>query len=451
MEDILKLLKERSQEDWLIHYDSKQFYRLTTEFYQQFKQLNSSNKPLQIILAESNPYKFLAAFLASIAANCRIFLCNPDWQQQEWEQVFSLVRPDIIIGQLNNNVKLEACNIPIKTLPANLNYTIMIPTGGSSGHVRFTIHTWKTLKASVQGFQAYFQIKSINSFCVLSLYHVSGLMQFLRSFLTNGQFLVTSYKSVNESKKYNLNLSNYFISLVPTQLQSLLESNSYWLSQFYTVLLGGAPSWSSLLSTAREHNIRLALTYGMTETASQIVTLKPQDFLNDNNSNGQVLPHAKVRVDAQTGTISIDAQSLFLGYYPEIRVNTELITDDVGYFDPSGYLHILGRNSQKIVTGGENVYPIEVESAIVETGLVKDVAVIGVSDSKWGQAIAAIYVPQNQTISQENIKLALVYQIAKFKHPKYWIKLDKLPRSPQGKINYRKLHSIVNKIINNFD
>jgi O-succinylbenzoic acid--CoA ligase len=235
-----------------------------------------------------------------------------------------------------------------------------------------------------------------------------------------------------------------------------LESKPDWLSQFQTVLLGGAPAWQSLLETARKYRIKLAPTYGMTETASQIVTLKPERFLSGNHSSGQVLPHAKVTIYSdrnellepkQTGIITIEAESLFLGYYPEItRDRKSFQTDDLGYFDEKGDLHIVGRNSQKIITGGENVFPKEVEAAILATQLVKDVAVIGLSDCQWGQVVTAVYVPKQKSLSPKELKIAIADKIAKFKQPKYWIPVENIPRNQQGKVNYQRLQQIATQL-----
>ena len=239
---------------------------------------------------------------------------------------------------------------------------------------------------------------------------------------------------------------------MPTQLQFLLQSGAgEWLSKFHTVLLGGAPAWQEILDTARQYNIRLSPTYGMTETASQIVTLKPEDFLNGNNSSGQVLPHAQVNIfsdsgkllaNNQTGIIKIQSNSLCLGYYPETFSNSQYFqTDDLGFFDDNGYLNIVGRCSQKIITGGENVFPAEVEAAILATQLVKDVCVIGLPDQKWGQIVTAVYIPKQPDISLESIKTAIQNKLSKFKQPKDWFKVEKLPRNQQGKINYQQIRS----------
>jgi O-succinylbenzoic acid--CoA ligase len=405
-------------------------------------------------LAEKNPGNFIASFLASIITNNYIFLCNPDWQRAEWQQVFNLVEPDFIWAE--NNI-IDSVSVFKSQLQANLapvinSSLIMIPTGGSSGKIRFAIHTWSTLTASVQGFCEYFQVKTINSCCLLPLYHVSGLMQLMRSFLTKGKLVIFPYQNLKQGKQPDINPQEFLISLVPTQLQFLLQFDPHWLASFQTVLLGGAPVWQDLLDRARKYQIALAPTYGMTETASQIVTLQPKDFLTGHNSNGRVLPHAQVTIiddskqplpNGKIGQITIQSNSLYWGYYPQLNSHQIFITDDLGWFDEEGYLHIVGRNSQKIITGGENVFPSEVEAAIFATGLVKDVCVIGLPDCYWGQVVTVVYVPIKLDISERLIQQKLQDQLSKYKHPKHWFPVDCLPRNQQGKINYQQIFDIV--------
>jgi O-succinylbenzoic acid--CoA ligase len=107
--------------------------------------------------------------------------------------------------------------------------------------------------------------------------------------------------------------------------------------------------------------------------------------------------------------------------------------------DESGYLYIIGRDSQKIITGGENVYPFEVETAIRQTNLVKDVVVLGLPDSRWGQVIVAFYVPVNSQINQTSIQSQIKDKLVNYKLPKHWIKLPEIPKSTQGKINQTTL------------
>ncbi|MGQ4647253.1 AMP-binding protein [Lyngbya aestuarii] len=455
MQELLGHLKQRATEDWLIGHDSRKLSELSEQLFLELTKLQLSSQPLKILLAEEDPVRFLACFVAACAAGSQVFLCNPRWVPREWQQVVEIVEPDLIWGQLPSLPfpLMPSPRFPISRCSPQQSARIMIPTGGSSGRIRFTIHSWATLTASVQGFHQYFGQKPINSFCVLPLYHVSGLMQFLRSLTTGGRMVIEPFKALIAVKECDLDPREFFISLVPTQLTRLMELDfSPWLSCFRTVLLGGAPAWGSLLEEARRHSIPLAPTYGMTETASGVVTLQSEDFLKGNHSSGQVLPHAHVKIcnvagnvlaANQTGMITIKADSLALGYYPEsFNQQQYLATDDLGFFDEQGYLHIIGRRSNKIITGGENVFPAEVEATIRATGLVSDVCVIGLPDQYWGQVVSAIYVPRSLKVSTATLEKEVATKLSKFKLPKYWLALENLPRNSQGKVNYQELKRV---------
>ncbi|BAZ39143.1 O-succinylbenzoyl-CoA synthetase [Calothrix sp. NIES-4101] len=485
-------------DDWLFGSEKYQFQQLIENYYLEINKVNKADsiKELNIIICDRNPVHFLAAFLAACIANSQVFLCNPDWGENEWHYVLDLVAPDIILGQgakyhLEHGLEycLERRRQEDRKICKNSESVthqhpfIMIPTGGSSGEIKFAIHTWETLMASVRGFTEYFQIKEVNSVCVLPLYHVSGLMQFMRAFITGGKLVILPFKDLESgeiSNIPNINYADFFISLVPTQLQRLLDNSSFreyenhentytnkYLSEFKTVLLGGAATWDELLQKAKFHQIKLAPTYGMTETASQVVTLKPDNFLNGKLGCGQVLPHAEVIICDEednilpanhVGKIRIKSASLALGYYSKINQNinnnlnnnfsTEyFLIDDVGYFDQDGYLYIIGRNSEKIISGGENIYPKEIEAAIRATNMVTDICVIGLQDKYWGEVVTAIYVPKYANTSIFAIQTILKYKISKFKIPKHWIPVTELPRNHQGKVNRQKLYEIANRWI----
>ena len=453
MTDLLIHLQNWTDQKKFIGYDNRLFYELVQTYIQQFNLLQNNlenDSIFKIILAEREPNKFLAVFLACIITKTLVFLANPDWQESEWQQVFELVKPDLIFG-LDQDFSINNKSIK-KTFLVNNDYLnqslVMIPTGGTSGKIKFAIHTWSTLTSSYQGLREYFNLEKINSFCLLPLYHVSGLMQFVRSFLSLGQLIVLPYSSFKNNPILTFEYQSFFISLVPKQLHFFLDNYPDWLTQFPIVLLGGANASLNLLERAREKKIKLALTYGMTETASQIVTLKPNDFMAQNNTVGQVLPHAQMIIcdgqgqelsHNQTGIIAIKAKSLFLGYYPNFNDSNIFLTDDVGYFDEQNYLHIVGRNSQKIITGGENVFPLEVETAILETQLVKDIVVIGVLDEQWGEVVTAIYISPSNNFDLEELKIILRKQLSAYKCPKHWLAVAQIPRTTIGKINYQSL------------
>lgn len=471
----LTRLEQRHNEDWLIGFDCQKLAAIAHRTLQNLAQWPASAPPT-LFLSESDPWHFLAYFIAACSSPCTVVLGNPTWTETEWHQAIELTKPDLILSQTVG--KQQAADnrqsaAPLHLLsPAHPLPLILIPTGGSSGTLRFAMHTWDTLTASVSGFQQHFQVERVNSLCVLPLYHVSGLMQFMRSFLSGGKLAIVPFKSLQAGDYPALPTEHFFLSLVPTQLQRLLQAGADqeqaaaegWghgrifsapsplsPSPHLTILLGGAPAWAELLESARNHNLPIAPTYGMTETAAQIATLKPAEFLQGRSGCGRVLPHAQVTIRAasgqelppnQVGRVAIAAKSLMLGYFPQVSTKAELLTADLGFLDEAGYLHILGRADGAIISGGENVFPAEVEAAIWQTGLVIDVCVVGLTDPEWGQIVTAVYVPA-QTATVEEIKAAIAPTLCRYKQPKHWVAVAALPRNAQGKINRQQVLALL--------
>jgi len=431
---IYTLFSQRLQAGWLVKIDRHVTLDLAERKLAEFSQF----PPNFISIATLDPIEFIANLMAGLRLGIPIFLGNPHWGTVEWAQVSKLTA---------------------KVSPQQHQHLVMIPTGGSSGEIKFVIHTWETLSASVWGFQEFYAVGEINALCTLPLYHVSGLMQLWRSLLTGGKLFIIDFHQLYHDPTVfidRIDLECYFISLVPTQLSKLLDVDSKWLNQFQTILVGGAPPRIGLLNRARIAQLPLALTYGMTETASQVTSLKPAEFLAGNNSCGRVLPHAEIELislNNELKSLRIKARSLMLGYFPNLDVATFFEPDDLGSFaggaEPhqrDGYLTILGRTSGKIITGGENVFPIEIVDAIMASGLVADVWVIGLPDRYWGQVVTALYVvkfPVSATI----LSSALVGKISNYKIPKHWIPVPHIPRNSLGKILTQEVAALVNQLI----
>ena len=172
------------------------------EFIEEFEQRLASltwGQPFPtILLAETDPLRYIAGFLVAVHHHCPVILANPHWGDWEWQQVYQQVHPHLCFAD-------SLFNLPpfpsTSQLPSSL---ILIPTGGTSGQMRFVQHTWKTLMASIQGFQKHFQIDIIHSCCLLPLYHVSGLMQFLRSYVSGGQLIIMPFKSLTAARMAKL-------------------------------------------------------------------------------------------------------------------------------------------------------------------------------------------------------------------------------------------------------
>lgn len=384
-------------------------------------------------IEQSDSVSFLAAILRLLHKRRSAALFSCLWSRKENQDVKAKLRNVDNLTGTDQDLQLKM----------EQNFIFLVPTGGSSGKIKFAIHDQQTLSASVAGFQSFFGLEQIHCFCILPLYHVSGLMQVWRSLLTDGTFYLGNYGELKQKILPEEDFSEFCISLVPTQLQVLLNVCPEWLQQFKLILLGGAPPWRSLLDQARQYELKIALSYGMTETASMVVALKPEEFLAGKDCAGQVMPHAKIHLD-QDGLISIEGQSLCHGYYPEWRGDRFFMTDDIGYFDADGLLHIVGRQSQKIISGGENIYPSDIEAAIQATNLVTDVTVCGVADEYWGQIVTAVIVLKID-VKIEEVKEAIAQSLPKYKQPKQWLSVAKLPHNAQGKVNQTVLRAMIEK------
>jgi o-succinylbenzoate---CoA ligase len=429
MSDRYELFSRSIRSGWLTnHLTVAQSDRLLQLAEKKSLELTQSRSNF-IAIASADPIEFIAQFMTGSRLGLPIFLVNPNWGTSEIAQFARLTAN---IDRVQHRER------------------IMIPTGGSSGQLKFAMHTWETLSASVWGFQAFYQVKKINSVCVLPLYHVSGLMQLIRSLLTDGKLFITDFQQLCIDR---IALDNYFISLVPTQLHKLLDLDPQWLAGFHTILLGGAPPSIDLLERARLARLPLALTYGMTETGSQITSLQPAEFLAGKYSCGRVLPHAKIQIGSavnQIGAIEIAAKSLMLGYFPDLNSSPYFTPDDLGKIDELGYLTIIGRSSGKIVTGGENVLPIEVVNAIMATKLVRDVWVVGVPDPYWGQKVTAVYVPTDPQLTAQMLTIAITGKISKYKIPKVWIPVAEIPRNSLGKISIPQVEALAARLFESF-
>jgi O-succinylbenzoic acid--CoA ligase len=259
----------------------------------------------------------------------------------------------------------------------------------------------------------------------------------MRCALTGGEYRPLDWKAVQGGAIPVLppKPQGWVISLVPTQLERLLRTPAAtaWLQGFRTIFLGGAPAWPELLDKAVAHQLPIALGYGMTETAAMVTALRPEEFLLGDRSNGGALPHAAVRVD-HDGVISIGGDSLFRGYYPQWRDGGDFVTGDLGRLDARGHLHVQGRRDAVIITGGEKVDPAEVEAVLRGTGEFAALAVIGVPDPEWGQAVVAVY-PATIRPDLPKVTRVLAGGMPAYKRPKHYVPLADWPVNEQGKIN----------------
>ncbi|MGK7911957.1 MAG: AMP-binding protein [Synechococcus sp.] len=488
MADFTTLLIDRSVTSWIHHPEAHRFDEWFDTAHQQLAKLAGSSQ--RIVLSDRHPVRFLARLAAIHASGHVVFLGNPDWADREWQQVREIVRPQAILGDTPLADSTEPCkSVVVRKPTANLHDVdlptsadgalICIPTGGTSGQLKFACHTWTTLTAAAVALHQHLGNPSpLNSFCLLPLFHVSGLMQFVRSLVTGGQLFLGQSKQFLAGNYRAIPPDTWCLSLVPTQLKRAIDTPELveWLMGCRVIFLGGAPAWPSLLDAARRLRLPIAPAYGATETAAQVATLLPQAFLAGVQDCADLLPHVSIDIldragdrlpVNRVGRLAIQSPSLALGYVPASQVQSRTsagwVPDDIGYLDGEGRLHVLGRSSDTIMTGGENVFPAEVEAAIRDTQLVEDVAVIGVPDEEWGEVVTALCVVKtsiHSTVSEDivraestrsvsltTIATVLSTQLARYKHPKRWAIVEVLPRNRRGKIDRHQLRQLADDAV----
>jgi o-succinylbenzoate---CoA ligase len=387
----------------------------------------SAGGPRDAVVEESRPDLFMAGFARAVAAGGTVIVADPSWGAVERAQVPSA----------NRNAKIE------DQKSGSEHGWLGLPTGGSSGALRWAMHDQDTVAAAVRGCCGHFEVGRVNAVGVLPLHHVSGLMAWMRCALTGGRYLPWAWADLEAGRWPQLAAGDWFLSLVPTQLQRLVArpDATGWLRRFRAIFLGGGPAWPELLDRAAEARLPLAPGYGMTETAAMVAALRPEEFLGGRRGCGSALPHAHLTV-GEEGVIEITAQSLFHGYYPHWRTEAgPWSTEDLGRFDELGGLHVLGRRDAVIISGGEKVEPAEVEAVLRSTGQFADVAVVAVRDAEWGEAVVACYPVDAPAPDLAHVKQCLAGELAPPKQPKHYVPIA-WPRNAQGKINRAMLAAL---------
>ena len=316
----------------------------------------------------------------------------------------------------------------------------MIPTGGTTGEIKLARHDQHTIAAAVAGFAVHFGISCINAVGVLPLHHVGGLMGWMRTALTGGEFRDEDWRRLQTVAQEKTPGNDWVVSVVPTQLRRLLASDfgRDWLRGFDVVLLGGGAVPEAVASEARAAGIRCALGYGMTETMAMATALRPDEFLAGRSDSGEPLPHADVDVDV-TNRIQVGGASLFRGYWPEYREPGPWLTADRGQFETDGGLRVWGRMDDLINSGGEKVDVAEVERVLMALIPGESLAVLGVADAKWGQRVVACYQGGSRWLEPDEIEIKLAGKLAKFKWPKAYVRIDPWPVNQMGKVNRGEL------------
>jgi fatty-acyl-CoA synthase len=240
---------------------------------------------------------------------------------------------------------------------------------------------------------------------------------------------------------------------VPTMLDAMAREPGFPtrdLSALRTIGAAGAPLPLPTLRTWLDRGVTMQQAYGMTETAPGATVLDSADAERKVGSAGKPVFFTDVRVlrpdgsqadPGEVGEIVIQGPNVMAGYWNEPEQTAAVIRDgwyhsgDAGSVDDEGFLYVRDRYKDMIISGGENVYPAEVESALLELPEVLEAAVIGVPDPRWGEVGLAVVVPVPGTVPDpEALRIGLRARLAAFKVPTYVELADELPRTAAGKV-----------------
>lgn len=341
--------------------------------------------------------------------------------------------------------------------------TIMY-TSGTTGNPKGVLHTygnhwWSAVGSALNlGY-----MESDRWLCSVPLFHISGFSILMRSVIYGMTIILhenfDAEKAIMDIKTKEVTI----MSVVGTMLSRIVDTltDSQLPIQFRCFLLGGGPASLPLLEACLAKNLPVFQSYGMTETASQIVTLAPEYSITKLGSAGKPLLPSQLKILLEdeeiappnvAGEIVVKGPNVTMGYLYRPDITNEklnegwLRTGDIGYLDEEGFLYVLDRRSDLIISGGENIYPAEIESVLLAHPDVADAGVTGIQDETWGQVpIAFIVRKEGALVTEPQLKQFCLENLAKYKLPKSVHFTDSLPRNAAKKLLRRKLGEWVNE------
>ena len=330
----------------------------------------------------------------------------------------------------------------------NQNETVCILfTSGSSGKPKAVELNLENIETNSHISQMNLNIKDSDKWLLcMPPYHAGGLSIIFRSLIFSKKIYIEN--SFDPEKVINLIMSTKvtIISLVPTMLFKIItimeNKNLKAPKTFRFILCGGANVPENLIKRAKNVGILVLPTYGMTETSSQISTASPSDTNRPNSSVGKVLNKIKIKIDSNK---EIFIRSKIVAKYYNNKTSSKWFpTGDTGYLDDEKYLFITGRVDDLIISGGENINPLEIEHIISNLEYVKECVAIGIKDEYWGEILTLVLFSKKKvTLGEINKHLIM---LDSHKLPKKIFFYDTpLPKLDNGKFNKKLIRDIINE------
>jgi feruloyl-CoA synthase len=344
-------------------------------------------------------------------------------------------------------------------------------TSGTTGSPKGCMHTHKSVvSAGITGAKALDLDDTDIMLIAMPIWHSSPLNNWFMGITSVGgtTVLLREYHPLHfleaiEKKSCTAYFGAPISYLLP--LQMIPNFTDFNLSSMKAWVYGGGPIAPETVKKLKNsyRSDKFYQVYGMTEAGPTGTVLRPEDHENHAGSIGKkALPGAQMKVmkdettpagPGETGEIWLKADSMMTGYLHNEQATREAFYDgwyrtgDMARIDADGFLFIVDRIKDMIVTGGENVYSKEVEDRIMEHPGVAEAAVIGTPHPDWGETVHAMIVPvKDQELTEDELKNFLADRLAKFKIPKKFNFVDELPHTPTGKVMKYKIRKEINRV-----
>jgi len=250
--------------------------------------------------------------------------------------------------------------------------------------------------------------------------------------------------------------------LVPAQITMMME-NPRWASADFSslrmILTGSTVVPKHQIHAVHARGVPLVQVYGATETCPIAACLKAGEAERKAGSAGRAAAHCALRIvddfgqdvaQGATGEILVRGPNVMSGYWNAPQATADVLIDgwfhtgDMGHFDAEGYLYVSGRRKEMIISGGENIYPAEIENVLVESPDIAEASVVGSPDPRWGEIAVAVVVPRpGRRLAEADVMKQMEGRIARFKHPKQVVFIDELPKTALGKVRREEVRRLV--------